>query len=94
MEGDVTNTDAEVFISNVDEVQEILDQIPTYSVKELRELIAFHAKKNKNVNERNCADGNFLEKDDMRKKLKEVLLSSLSEEELLSLNNKTIKKTI
>ena len=92
--GNKTDNDVEIPISIVEEVQGILDQIQTYSVKELRELIAFHTKKSENENGKSCGDSIFLEKDDMRKKLKEILLSSLTEEELMSLNNGRNDKTI
>ena len=85
--------EVEAVLSNVEEVQRILDQIPSYSVKELRELITSHKRKCKiNENEKNNSNGDFLEKDEMRKKLKEILLLSLTADELMILNQKEEKE--
>ena len=68
-------------LPNIDEVRRILGQMSKFSVKELRELLAVHSKINKTV----CGD--YLEKDEMRKSLKDMLMSSLTPAEVILINS-------
>lgn len=66
-------------VNKVEEVRNVLNELPSYTVKELKELLSLYGDEN-NKHEY------FIEKEDMRKTLSEILLSSLSPEERIVLN--------